>query len=256
MQPTKRGFTLIELLVVVAIITILAAMLLPVLGRARLLAQEAVCMNNKRQLALAALSYTGDHEDHFPAFSSLWWTCREHSERFSFDPLIAYGAELQLLDSPVMAGQRATYMDWPKPGASLWPGASVIWWGGDIARDPGECPGGWCANCCNRGWDSFFVQNKYTVTLVKAHANVVILGDLVHLYGDQQISRVTHPRRLRTAGWSGWGAPDPLVSSAAEFQTVVKGSHEAFADGRVEYTPMADMRQDGVWFLYYKTPPE
>src|SRR5437773_8925852 len=61
-----RGFTLIELLVVIAIIAILAAMLLPALGRAKLKAQGIGCMNDTRQLAFAWRMYAEDNRDSLP----------------------------------------------------------------------------------------------------------------------------------------------------------------------------------------------
>ena len=62
----KSGFTLIELLVVIAIIAILAAILFPVFARAREKARQTSCLNNTKELALAAIMYAQDYDEWHP----------------------------------------------------------------------------------------------------------------------------------------------------------------------------------------------
>ena len=66
-----HGFTLIELIIVVAIISILAAILIPNFLHARAEAASAACEGNLKQIATALQEYAVDNDGQYPATSAV-----------------------------------------------------------------------------------------------------------------------------------------------------------------------------------------
>jgi prepilin-type N-terminal cleavage/methylation domain-containing protein/prepilin-type processing-associated H-X9-DG protein len=153
LQGAKAGFTLIELLVVIAIIAILAALLLPVLARAKEQGKSVACQSNLKQLEVCWHLYTLDNKDVLPPNNSVnnlngnnlstgqsW--CPDHADTdttpvvLESGALFPYNTSLGIYHCPsdtstVIVGGTATsqprnrsynmsqsangYMDWPDP---------------------------------------------------------------------------------------------------------------------------------------------
>lgn len=78
----SRGFSIIELLFVVGVISLLVALALPMLGRARTRGQAAKSLSNVRQLALGLSMYAEANRDRPPTYGSPRWP---DGPRWSFD---------------------------------------------------------------------------------------------------------------------------------------------------------------------------
>lgn len=65
----RSAFTLIELLTVIAIIGILAAIIIPVVGKVRLAARQSQCVSNLRQIGIGIMAYTNDNRGFLPGRS-------------------------------------------------------------------------------------------------------------------------------------------------------------------------------------------
>ena len=85
-----QGFTLIELLVVIAIIAILAAMLLPVLARAKQKANQINCLSNLKQIGQALQMYIDDSQDALPG--PLWNGMQASYDSTSSEEFLFYAA--------------------------------------------------------------------------------------------------------------------------------------------------------------------
>jgi len=83
MSHRRTGFTLIELLVVISIISLLIAILLPALTKAREATHRIGCLSNLRQTGIALNSYAVDNNGSIPMNS--------HNPDPNFDQLATHG---------------------------------------------------------------------------------------------------------------------------------------------------------------------
>jgi prepilin-type N-terminal cleavage/methylation domain-containing protein/prepilin-type processing-associated H-X9-DG protein len=113
-KKRSGAFTLIELLVVIAIIAILAAILLPVLNKARFRSTVTNCTSNFRQWGVMANLYaTDDLQTRFPS----WPLSESGGNPTDVDPnfivsLSGYGMTVPMFFCPVQSGEATYANDW------------------------------------------------------------------------------------------------------------------------------------------------
>ena len=159
----SSGFTLVELLVAIAIIAVLAAMLFPVLARAREKARQSSCLSNVAQLGKAFLMYASDYDDRVP----VEWYPGGGGFRQDLQP---YVANTQVFFCPSQPGERTSSYGMPawtawmaywsgsaKLAAAKSPSGTILlaeqWSSWFSARDPVHWQSPWWPELGNIAWD-------------------------------------------------------------------------------------------------------
>ncbi|NLE28424.1 MAG: prepilin-type N-terminal cleavage/methylation domain-containing protein [Phycisphaerae bacterium] len=213
----SRGFTLIELLVVVAIIAVLLSIMLPALSQAREQAKNAYCLNNLRQMTLAAETYIQSFNDSYP---------------------LAY-------DTPPLAGSIqysnawdfSTTTDWSTGERKVVPG---LLWQGQTNEKIQQCPSysgknnwlddpytGYNYNTSYIGGNrtEYGVQASARIGQVQNPGQCALFGDGEYRGGANKFMRSPWPGTL-DAGFSG-------RSGGTQGYRHLKRTNVAFADGHV-----------------------
>ena len=189
----KKRFTLLELLVTISIISILAGLLLPVIGRARGSAMKTKCKSNLRQLGLGLALYTDDYNDNLPPYAH--WEMPDGSLHFWFTEICRY------LGGKVMDDEKGTgWIDvWNvanTPPLLICPMEGSLQFGditnavcyGWVAYDIGLTDSGWSTDPVHGSKTKLSrVSNPAGTTIIgdsPNHADVLFEQDLYVLYNN------------------------------------------------------------------------
>lgn len=231
---SRRAFTLIELLVVIAIIAILAAMLLPALGKAKARAQGVRCLSNVKQLQLAWQLYTDDNNNVIPPSAGGAPTTNQSWCAGNFMDQPADRTNIELIKNSLL-GRLAS-----NPGIYKCPGDTT-----DNVRSISE-------NCAMNGDDADLMANfvffKKTTSIPSATQYFVFIDessttiDNAHFRIDFNQNYAAATVRDQPATYHG------------------RSGNMSFVDGHVaarrwRASPVTDMNPDGIWLMQHGSLP-
>lgn len=143
----QRGFTLVETLVVMGLLVTLSGLLFPAIESTLNASRRARCQHNLRQITVALLSYTADHDGYLPV-AAPQELGGGRGKAASF-PAQMFGGELPAEDRPLNA-----YVPSPEVFRSPCDRGEPLWW----LESPGS---GKAATCYDLYGSSYFYASGY-----------------------------------------------------------------------------------------------
>ena len=111
-KQKRRGFTLIELLVVISIIATLMSLILPAIQNAREAGRRTQCLNNIRNVTVAALNFASANKSRLPALS--YYPFGNHDADDGTTPEQSFEGRSWVVELLPYMDQQGTYDRWDK----------------------------------------------------------------------------------------------------------------------------------------------
>lgn len=235
-------FTLIELLIVIAIISILAALLLPALNKARESGRQASCMSNLRQYGMVFQLYLDNNNGWYmydkpssPVAGWCWWIL-ENQGYLNWQ-------RVKLADGSYHRKHQLTCPRWPAPDGTLEANSGGISYN---LNGTADYQGGGLMGVV-KGADGFYHGLK--ISAIRRPSALVTLGEREQPERKDSVQPYLSGRSCLAI--SAMPRNSSLDGFRLQLDAHGRNSNLLFADGHVK-----TLDYDAVYFKYFQVMPE